>query len=67
MRVPATPGWGPLVVVVGGPSPRLAEGTGGCSTPFLAGASLPRWCGGFTGVVGFVVLWLVVPPLLFWP
>ena len=40
MRFPATPGWGPLVVVVGVPSPLLAEGPGGCSSSSLPGRGL---------------------------
>ena len=40
VRFPATPGWGPLVVVMGGPSPLLAEGPGCGSPPLLAGV---RW------------------------
>ena len=36
VRFPATPGWGPLVVVVGGPSPLLAEGPGRGAPPLLA-------------------------------
>ena len=40
MRFPATSGWGPLVLLVGGPSPNLAEGPGGGSPPVLAGV---RW------------------------
>ena len=46
MRFPATPGWGPLVVVVVGPSPLLAEGPRGSSLPFLAGFA----CGGGVAV-----------------
>ena len=40
MRFPASPGWDPLVVVVDGPSPILAEGGGCGSPPLLAGV---RW------------------------
>ena len=64
MWVPATPGWAPLIVVVGGPSPTLAEGPRGCSPPFLAGACLWRWRGGVVCVCGCVVLLLVVRPLI---
>ena len=64
MRLPATPGWGPLAVVVGGPTPLLAEGPGGCYPLFPAGICLWLWCGGVVRVCGCVTLWLVVPPLL---
>ena len=47
MRFHSTPGWGPLLVVVGGRSPILAEGRGCGSPPLLAGV---RW-----------LWWLVVP------
>ena len=42
VRFPATPGWGPLVVVVGGPSPLLAEGPG-CGCPALLAGVRCRW------------------------
>ena len=43
MRFLGTPGWGPLVVVVWGPSPLLDEGPlGWSSPPLLAGVSRPR-------------------------
>ena len=44
MRFPATVGWGPLLVVVCGPSPVSAEGAG-CGCPrLLAGVCRPpRW------------------------
>ena len=47
MRFPSTLGWGPLVVVVGGPTPLLAAGPGCGSPPLLAGVRC-RW-------------WLVIP------
>ena len=43
MRFRATPGWGPLVVVVGGPSPLLAAGPGSGSLPLSAGVCRLRW------------------------
>ena len=43
MRVPATPCWGPLVLVVGGPSPILVEGPECSSGPFLAGVCCWWW------------------------
>ena len=44
MGFPATPGPGPLVVVVDGPSLLLAEELGFYSPPFLAGARWLCWC-----------------------
>ena len=44
MRFPASPGCGALVVVVGGPSPILAEGRGCGSPPLLAGVRWMLWC-----------------------
>ena len=52
VQLPAIPGWRLLVVlVVGGPSPFLADGPGGSSPPFLAGICC--W-------------WLWVVPCQFW-
>ena len=43
MQFPDTPGWSPLVEVMGGPSPVLVEGPECSSTPFLAGVCCWRW------------------------
>ena len=43
MWFPTTPGWGPLVLMVGGPSPFLAEDPGCGSPPLLAVVRRPRW------------------------
>ena len=40
MRFSATPGWGRLVLVVGGPSPMLAKGRGFRSPQLLVGGGL---------------------------
>ena len=40
VRFPATPGWGPLAVVVGLRSPLLAEDPGGCSPSSFSGRGL---------------------------
>ena len=44
MRFPATPGRGPVVSVVGGDLPLLAEGLECDFPPLLAGASWLWWC-----------------------
>ena len=44
-RLPATPGWGPLAVVLCGPLPFLAAGPGRGSPPLLAGVRWRWWCG----------------------
>ena len=44
MRLPATPGQGLVSVVVGDPSPLLAEGPGCGSPPLLAGVRWWWWC-----------------------
>ena len=46
VRVPATPGWGSLPVVAGGPSPLLAEDFWCGSPPLLAGVRWWCWRGG---------------------
>ena len=43
MRFPAVPGWGPLIAVVGGPSPLLAEVFWCGSLPILAGVRCRCW------------------------
>ena len=50
MWFPATPGWGPLVVVVCGLLPLLAAGPGCGCPPLLAGVRWPRW--GVSWVLG---------------
>ena len=43
MQLPAIPGWGLLLVLVGGPLPILAEGPGCTSPLFLAGICCCWW------------------------
>ena len=64
LQFPAILGWGLLPVVVGGPSPILAEGLGCSSPPFLAGSA--------AGAAGWSLanpgggLWVQFPAILGW-
>ena len=74
MQFLATSGWGPLLVVLCGPSPLLAEGRPGCDClPLLAGARWPRrwWWpvsvglgGGFPVLRVFLARCVCVVPVL---